>query len=91
MSRENLSSEFPTRSDTNCIVQPQKMAGVLKFRIYKVEGLHYLCSKNKGADQLRGYRTADLRLCFPYAKSGTANIVPHLSISKISNLATPCD
>ena len=23
----------------------------------------YLCSENKGADQLRGYRAADLRLC----------------------------
>ena len=23
-----------------------------------------LCSKNKGADQLRGYRKSDLRLCF---------------------------
>ena len=24
----------------------------------------YLSSENKGADQLRGYREADLRLCF---------------------------
>ena len=30
----------------------------------KEEGLYYPCSKNKGADQLRGYRKADLRLCF---------------------------
>ena len=36
----------------------------LKFRIYEVEGLYYLCSENKGADQLCGYREADLRLCF---------------------------
>ena len=29
-----------------------------------------MCSENKGADQLRGYRKADLRLCFfAYAKS----------------------
>ena len=35
------------------------MARGLKFRIYKVEGLYYLSSENKGADQLR-----DLRLCF---------------------------
>ena len=27
-------------------------------------GSYYLCSENKGADQLRGYREADLRLCF---------------------------
>ena len=26
--------------------------------------MYYLYSKNKGADQLRGYREADLRLCF---------------------------
>ena len=36
----------------------------LKFRIKKVEGLYYPCSENKGADQLRGYCKADLRLCF---------------------------
>ena len=31
--------------------------------------MNYLCSENKGADQLCGYRTADLRLCFRiYAK-----------------------
>ena len=53
---------FPTWSDTNQSVQPQKMASGLKFRNEKVEGC--LCSENKGADQLRGYREADLRLCF---------------------------
>ena len=60
---------FPTWSDTNQAVQLQKMARCLKFQIKKVEGLYYLCSKNKGADQLRGHREADLRLCFRYAKS----------------------
>ena len=59
---------FPTWSDTNQAVQLQKMARGLKFRIYKVEGLYYLCSENKGADQLRGYRGADLRLCFRICK-----------------------
>ena len=29
----------------------------------------YLCSENKGADQLRGYREADLRLCFRICKT----------------------
>ena len=29
--------------------------------------MYYRCSKNKGADQLRGYREADLRLFFAYA------------------------
>ena len=37
----------------------------LKFRVYIVEGLHYLCSENKGADQLHG----DLRLCFRIYKT----------------------
>ena len=55
---------FPTWSDTNQAVQLQKMAKGLKFRIKKVEGLYHLCSENKGTDQLRGYREADLRLCF---------------------------
>ena len=55
---------FPTWSDTNQAVQLKKMARGLKFRIKKVEGLYYLCSENKGADQLRGYHEADLRLCF---------------------------
>ena len=40
----------------------------LKFRIKKEEGLYYLCSENKGADQLCGYRKADLRLCFRICK-----------------------
>ena len=40
----------------------------MKFWIYKVEGMYYLCSENKGADQLRGYREADLRLCFRICK-----------------------
>ena len=55
-----------TRSDTNRVVQSQKMARGLKFRIQIEEGLHYPCSENKGADQLRGYREADLRLCFSH-------------------------
>ena len=42
------------------------MARGLKFRIKVVEGLYYLCSENKGADQLRGHSEADLRLCFAH-------------------------
>ena len=33
-----------------------------------MEGLYYLCSENKGADQLCGYCEADLRLCFRICK-----------------------
>ena len=59
---------FPTWSETNQAVQLQKIARGLKFRIKVVEGLYYPCSENKGADQLRGYREADLRLCFRICK-----------------------
>ena len=65
---KNRSSGFPTRSHTNRAVQPQKMARGLELRIKVVEGLFYPCSENKGADQLRGYREADLRLCFRICK-----------------------
>ena len=63
-------SGFPTRSDTNRAVQPQKMARCLEFWIKVVEGLYYPYSENKGADQLRGHRReADLRLCFRICKN----------------------
>ena len=63
-SRAYLSSRFPTRSDTNRAVRPHRMARCLKFRILEVESMYYVCSENKGADQLRGNRAADLRLYF---------------------------
>ena len=59
---------FLTWSDTNKAVQLQKMVRGLKFLIKKVEELYYPCSENKGADQLRGYREAGLRLCFRICK-----------------------
>ena len=59
---------FATWSDTNQAVQLQKMARGLKFRIQEEEGLYYPSSENKGADQLRGYREVDLRLCFRICK-----------------------
>ena len=40
------------------------MARGLTFRIQVEEVLYYPGSENKGANQLRGYREADLRLCF---------------------------
>ena len=44
------------------------MARGLYFRIKEVEVLYFPRSENKGADQLRGYREADLRLCFRICK-----------------------
>ena len=54
------------------------MASGLKFRIKKVEGLPYLCSENKGADQLRGNGEADLRLCLVYAKCWFSHDAAHI-------------
>ena len=54
---------FPNRSHINRAVQAQKMAGGWKFQIKKEEELYYLCSENKGADQLCSYCEADLCLC----------------------------
>ena len=55
---------FPIGADTNQAVQSHKQARNLKFWSYVEEELYYPFSENKGADQLRGYREADLRLCF---------------------------
>ena len=51
-------------SDMNQDVQPQKIARVFTFQILEVAGLYSLCSQNKDADQLHGYRAADLHLCY---------------------------
>ena len=64
----------PTRSDTNQPVQSQKQARSLKFRIKEEEGLYYLCSENKGANQLRGYRT----FVFAYANCWFSHAVAHV-------------
>ena len=53
-------------SDTNKAVQPQKMVRGLKFWDLVVEELYYLCSENKGADQLCSYFTADLAPLFSH-------------------------
>ena len=53
------------------------------FLVYEVEGLFYLCSENKGADQLRGYCTADLCLRFRiYTKTRFSHDMAHLSSLK---------
>ena len=38
----------------------------------------YLCNENKGADQLRVYRKADLRLCFRICKHQFSHDVAHI-------------
>ena len=46
-SRENLSLGFPTRSDTNQTLQPQKMGRGLEFGNKGEERLYYLCIEKK--------------------------------------------
>ena len=60
---------FSTRSDTNRPVESQKRARSLKFWMLVEEELCYPCSKNKGADQLRGNFavTAKLICAFVFA------------------------
>ena len=76
----HLSSGFLTRLDTNLAVRSQKIARGLKFHILDVEGLYYLWSKNKGADQLWYYHTAALRFCFffAYAKIKLSHDAAHM-------------
>ena len=47
----------------------QKQARSLKFWIYEEEEFYYLCSENKGADQLRSCSEADLRHSFRIGKN----------------------
>ena len=47
--------------------------------------LYYLCSENKGDDQLRGYREADLRLCFRICKMLVSHDAAHSSNLKINS------
>ena len=52
--------------------------------------MYYPCSENKGADQLRGYREADLRLCFRLCKllvfSRTGSIFTAMKVDDYSSV-----
>ena len=49
--------------------------------------MYYPCSENKDADQLRGYREADLRLCFRPCKllvfSRTGSYILQYTLARI--------
>ena len=57
--------------------------------------MYYPCSENKDADQLRGYREADLRLCFRpckllvFSRTGSY-LLERLNISLLSVLHNCC-
>ena len=64
--RENRSSGFPTRSDTNRPVQSQNKVRILEILVQVEEELYYPSSEKKA---LITNCTADLILCFRICKS----------------------
>ena len=58
---------FQNRFDTNQAVHWKLEISDIRF--LEEEELYYSCSENKGADQLRSYCEADLRLCFRIGKN----------------------
>ena len=67
-------------TDTNRAVQRQKMVRDLKFRIKELEGLFYLCSENKGDDQLISCAVTAQLICvfvFAYAKCRFSHDAAH--------------
>ena len=86
MSRDTRKPTF--WSDTKQAVKLKNAARGLKFRIKKVEGLYYLFGENKDADQLRGYREADLRLCcriceIPVFSQRSSHVAIELDLTKL--------
>ena len=58
----------------------------LEFQMSDEEGLYYLCSENKGSNQLCSYCVADLRLCFRICnKSKCSHEAAHESSAHCSN------
>ena len=71
-------SGFPARSHTNRAVQPHKMARGLKFHMLEVEGLYYLCSKNKGMISFAVTAKLICVFVFAYAKHWFSHDEAHL-------------
>ena len=55
-----------------------------------MEGLYYPCSGNKGADQLRGYREANLRICFSHMQKAGCLITRLIFNNKKTSYTTLC-
>ena len=58
---------FRPRPPQTALYSHRRVRGA-KFGIQEVDEFYYLCSENKDANQLQGYRPADLRLCFSICK-----------------------
>ena len=73
------------KTSSGCLVSVSRQKQIMVFTFYMsriVRKPDSCLGENKGADQLRGNREADQRLCFRY----TDSIIPLLSKSKISSL-----
>ena len=57
-------------------VQPNKIARGLKFWIWTVEGLGFICNENKDTDLLPGYLIC--AFVFAYAKSWFSHDAAHI-------------
>ena len=79
---KNLVFRVSNQSDNNQAIQPQKMAIIrLETSNSGSRGtVQYICSQNKGADQLQGYDTADLQLCL--SKSRFSPVAAHTHLQK---------
>ena len=76
----------PTRSDATPAVQSQKMVYGYRLEILDLESKEialYPCSKIKGADQLRSFCEADLRLCFRLCRLLVFPAAAHILLSKL--------
>ena len=74
MSRENLSLEFPTRSDTNRAVQPQK---TLKLEISDLGGRGIYVAKTKVLISCTVTAQLICAFVFAYAKSKFSHDAAH--------------
>ena len=74
--------------DTNRTIKQQKMAGGLKFRIYKVEGLYYPCSEKKALINYSQHAvSAQLIYAFVFAYAKTGFLMMRLKpVKRILNL-----
>ena len=75
---------FQFTSEIKAIINRDILIFVLLYTVFELphkKPTICIC-ENKDADQLRGNREADQRLCFRY----TDSTIPLLSISKISSL-----
>ena len=74
--------EYRQAKEPNMVYEKKFIQKVLNQMSRIVRKPDFCLGENKGADQLRGNREADQRLCFRYSDS----IIPLLLIAKISSI-----